>query len=104
MTNPLSPASLDACGRVCREVCAYKGEPSCIEIDGYHGDVWDPCEVCNPAGALLEATEAENKRLRASLERMLSDIDYMIEWGDIDDVRSDIIYVEARAALKGSEV
>jgi len=44
---------------------------------------------------------AENERLRAALERMLLEFDFMVESGVISDVRNDIIFVEARAALEG---
>ena len=43
--------------------------------------------------------QAENERLRAALERMLLEFDFMVERGVIPDVRNDIIFVEARAAL-----
>lgn len=47
------------------------------------------------------ALRAENKRLRAALARMLLEFDFMVERGVIPDVRNDIIFVEARAALGG---
>ena len=46
------------------------------------------------------AKRQENKRLRASLERMLLEYDFMIEAGLIPDTRDDVIFVEARAALE----
>ena len=39
------------------------------------------------------------KDLYEALERVLLDIDFMIEDGTITDVREDIIYTKARAAL-----
>ena len=45
------------------------------------------------------ALEANVKRLRASLERLLEEFDFMIEADMIPDTRNDIIFVEARAAL-----
>jgi hypothetical protein len=41
----------------------------------------------------------ENMLLRAALERMLLEFDFMIESGIIPDIRDDFIFVEARAAL-----
>ena len=49
--------------------------------------------------ASLEAAD-EITRLRAALERMLLEFDFMVEGGVIPDVRNDIIFVEARAALQ----
>jgi len=48
--------------------------------------------------AKAEAAD-ENERLRAALERMLLEFDFMVERGVIPDVRNDIIFVESRAAL-----
>jgi len=48
--------------------------------------------------------EAENKRLRASLGRMLLEFDFLIEANLIRDDRNDVIFVEARTALKGGEI
>jgi hypothetical protein len=48
--------------------------------------------------------EAENKRLRESLKRMLLEFDFLIEANLIRDDRNDVIFVEARAALKGGEI
>ena len=45
------------------------------------------------------AQAEENALLRAALERMLLEFDFMVERGVIPDVRNDIIFVEARAAL-----
>jgi hypothetical protein len=55
------------------------------------------------AARVLEL-EAENKRLRASLERMLLEFDFLIEANLIRDDRNDVIFVEARATLKGGEI
>ena len=56
------------------------------------------------AAALLaerEAASGELERLRAALSRMLLEFDFMVEAGLIPDTRNDVIFVEARAALKG---
>ena len=49
----------------------------------------------------MRAGADEIERLRAALERMLLEFDFMVESGVISDVRNDIIFVEARAALEG---
>ena len=59
---------------------------------------FDYAEKCCCEKASLAA---EIERLRAALERMLLEFDFMIESGVISDVRNDIIFVEARAALEG---
>ena len=46
------------------------------------------------------ALTAEVERLRAALKRMLLEFDFMVENKIIPDVRNDIIFEEARAALK----
>lgn len=46
-----------------------------------------------------EALEAEVEALRGALKRMLLEFDFMIEAKIIPDIRSDIIFVEARTAL-----
>ena len=51
----------------------------------------------------MRAGADEIERLRAALERMLLEFDFMVESGVISDVRNDIIFVEARAALEGSD-
>lgn len=48
----------------------------------------------------LEKLQEENLRLRASLERMLLEFDFLVEDGYLRDIRQDIIFVEARAALE----
>jgi chromosome segregation ATPase len=76
---------------------------------------WEPnmaalrAEITSLRAALKERDEdriadmriikAEIERLRAALERMLLEFDFMVEAGIISDVRDDIIFVEARAAL-----
>jgi hypothetical protein len=47
--------------------------------------------------------EAENARLREALQRMLLEFDFMIEANMIPDTRNDVIFVEARSALKECE-
>ena len=47
---------------------------------------------------------SELERLRAALSRMLLEFDFMIDANMIADVRHDVIFVEARAALEGSTV
>lgn len=42
---------------------------------------------------------AKIERLRAALERMLLEFDFMVEGNIISDVRDDVIFVQARAAL-----
>ena len=49
----------------------------------------------------IKKRDVEIERLRAALERMLLEFDFMVESGVISDVRNDIIFVEARAALEG---
>lgn len=48
--------------------------------------------------------EAQNARLKSALERVLLDIDFMIEGNIIPDIRSDIIYVAARAAAAATVI
>ena len=50
--------------------------------------------------AVIRHQKEEIERLRAALERMLLEFDFMVESGVISDVRNDIIFVEARAALE----
>ena len=50
-------------------------------------------------GEKIDALEAENDRLREALKRMLLEFDFMIKAKIIPDIRSDIIFVEARTAL-----
>ena len=50
-----------------------------------------------------DAALADNKRLQAALERMLLEFDFMVEGEIIPDVRNDVIFVEARAALSGDK-
>ena len=52
---------------------------------------------------LIRKAEAESERLRAALERMLLEFDFMVEGEIIPDVRNDVIFVEARAALSGDK-
>ena len=42
---------------------------------------------------------AETHRVKSSLERMLLEFDFLIEGGVLPDIRNDIIFDEARAAL-----
>ena len=54
--------------------------------------------------ALFQATlKMKTEELRAALQRMLLEFDFMVESKTIPDVRNDIIFVEARAALEGKE-
>ena len=52
-------------------------------------------------GAQEYVPVGELERLRAALKRMLLEFDFMIEANMIADVRNDVIFVEARAALQG---
>ena len=52
---------------------------------------------------LIRKAEAESEKLRAALERMLLEFDFMVEGEIIPDVRNDVIFVEARAALSGDK-
>ena len=47
----------------------------------------------------IEKLQEENTRLRASLERLLLEFDFLVESSCLPDRREDIIFVEARAAL-----
>jgi seryl-tRNA synthetase len=51
----------------------------------------------------LEEYRRDVERLRAALGRMLLEFDFMVEREVIPDVRNDIIFVEARAALSGDK-
>jgi hypothetical protein len=53
-------------------------------------------DTCDEAAARIE-------RLQAALERMLLEFDFMVEGEIIPDVRNDVIFVEARAALSGNK-
>jgi uncharacterized small protein (DUF1192 family) len=53
------------------------------------------------ADAQIAALKAEVERLRVALQRVLSDIDFMVESDIIPDIRDDFIYTEAHAALEG---
>ena len=48
---------------------------------------------CNLAADAIEAYEE-------ALRRILLDIDFMVESGVISDIRNDVIYMNARAALE----
>jgi hypothetical protein len=48
--------------------------------------------------ALVELL-AENARLREALKRMLLEFDFLVEAGNLPDIRNDMIFDEARAAL-----
>ena len=48
----------------------------------------------------IEAQDARIERLENALKRMLIEFDFMIECNIISDVRNDVIFVEARAALE----
>lgn len=61
--------------------------------------VWDDAMRAAITAALEASGELE--RLRAALSRMLLEFDFMIEAGLIPDTRGDVIFVDARAALKG---
>ena len=50
-----------------------------------------------------KAREVDVGELRAALSRMLLEFDFMIEANMISDVRNDVIFVEARAALAKME-
>ena len=50
-----------------------------------------------------DAALADVEKLRAALGRMLLEFDFMVEREVIPDVRNDIIFVEARAALSGDK-
>jgi len=45
------------------------------------------------------ASQVENERLRESLKRLLLEFDFLIEDGYLADIRNDVIFDEARAAL-----
>ncbi len=53
-------------------------------------------DTCDEAAARIE-------RLQAALERMLLEFDFMVEGEIIPDVRNDVIFVKARAALSGDK-
>lgn len=56
-----------------------------------------------PPADMQAAASGELERLRAALSRMLLEFDFMIEANMIADVRNDVIFVEARAALAKME-
>ena len=64
-----------------------------------HVAVRDLEDAAPDLAAEVLALRAENERLRASLKRMLLEFDFLIEANMIADVRNDIIFVQARAAL-----
>ena len=54
-----------------------------------------------PPANMQAVADGELERLRAALSRMLLEFDFMIDANMIADVRHDVIFVEARAALQG---
>lgn len=62
----------------------------------------DAKDLRTAADRLLEADQmdAENKRLREALERVLLDVEFLWEDGTLPNRRDDVIYVRARAALE----
>jgi hypothetical protein len=53
----------------------------------------------NAAKDKIKALAEESAQLREALENVLLDIDFMVDRGIIPDVRNDMIYIAARAAL-----
>lgn len=47
-----------------------------------------------------DAAEARVKRLEGALERLLLEFDFLVEAGELPDIRDDMIFEQARAALK----
>lgn len=54
---------------------------------------------CDRMASLAIDNAKDTERLRAALERMLLEFDFMVESNIISDVRNDVIFVQARAAL-----
>ena len=57
------------------------------------------CDRAIEATTKAYKQEAQIKRISASLQRLLEEFDFMVESGLIPDVRNDVIFAEARAAL-----
>lgn len=78
---------------------------SCASDDherGCQGRCYDcSCGYDAKRDPLLNEAADTIERLRAALKRMLLEFDFMVENGVIPDVRNDIIFVYARAALGG---
>lgn len=53
----------------------------------------------HPCGLLKEAAD-RIEQLEAALRRMLLEFDFLIESGHLPDIRRDIIFDDARVALK----
>jgi hypothetical protein len=69
-----------------------------------HVEYWTWIVTNELAATRVIELEADNARLRESLERMLLEFDFLIEANLIRDDRNDVIFVEARTALKGGEI
>ena len=74
--------------RLREEVERLKAEESCNDV------------LLEYAQAETQRLREENARLRAALKRMLLEFDFMVECGVIPDVRNDVIFEDAAAALK----
>lgn len=61
----------------------------------------DTVDELREAADRIDALEAENARLRESLECLVLEFDFMVEGGHIPDHRNDVIFVRARKALEG---
>ena len=94
---------------ICRQIYHVLGPGVLVttETDGTPwGDTIDQTNAALIAAApdlarLVLEKDAEIERLRAALKRMLLEFDFMIDANMIADVRHDVIFAEARAALKG---
>ena len=56
--------------------------------------------LCLRVLGLIHEQAEENEKLRAASKRMLLEFDFMVESGVIPDVRNDVIFESAAAALK----
>lgn len=61
--------SIETAKHICREICAYKGEPPCFELDAPAGEEYRPCEECEPVAAWHDA---EIAALKHDIERHIS--------------------------------
>ena len=88
---------------VCYMYALREDDHVILHCDNYESNARLIAMAPDLAARVIEL-EAENARLRASLERMLLEFDFLIEANLIRDDRNDVIFVEARAALKGGEI